>query len=737
MIFRKKQEQSNTEKGYADGWEHFADELKRLDLRIRLQLTAQRPASPVNPLDQFKGLVVSEEEVYQLLHHPPAQDEDQVRRLAGDLSAIGSRIRKMREISARNGVFLPLAYLSDIFSLSPFEEQCALVCLALELDRKYEKLYAFLQDDVTCKYPTVDLVMKLLCASPEDRLAVWPAFYPGGKLFRYLLKKEDISTRKKPLLSMPLMLDERIISFLLDSENVDGRISGFTQVFFPGEELPPLLWGEEIQEKVRGYVQSNLDSESTAGNSIVFYFRGPAGVGKRLQVKHFCSFFNQPLMLVDLCRAAGSETPLGYLMGHIAREAVLQQAVLCFYNFNVLLAGGDDFRKSLSDLTDVINMFSGIVFLLSDCDWKPAELIKRHLFINIEFKIPQDFDRQRLWEFFSRGCSFEDGIDWGALAGKFRFTPGQIKNAVQAARDMASWRHGGGGKIGADEINRSCYAQVHHKLGERAAMILPVYGWDDIVLPREQRQLLKNACNQMRYRHIVYGQWGFENKLSYGKGLSMLFSGPPGTGKTMAAQVVAKELRMELYKIDISQVVSKYIGETEKNLQQVFHEAQLSSAILFFDESDALFGKRSEVKDAHDRYANIETAFLLQKVEEYEGITVLATNYAQNIDEAFMRRINFIIEFPFPDAEHREKIWRSVFPPEAPIADDVDFEFVSRKFELAGGNIKNIAVSAAFLAAEEGRAVGMRHIINAARYELRKMGKVLLREDLGEYHGLI
>ncbi|UUZ78913.1 ATP-binding protein [Paenibacillus sp. P26] len=228
---------------------------------------------------------------------------------------------------------------------------------------------------------------------------------------------------------------------------------------------------------------------------------------------------------------------------------------------------------------------------------------------------------------------------------------------------------------------------------------------------------MKHACARLQYRGTVLGDWGFDRSLAYGKGVSLLFAGPPGTGKTMSAQVLAKEVQLEIYKIDLSQVISKYIGETEKNLHEVFSEAQLSNAILFFDEADALFGKRSEVKDSHDKYSNVETAYLLQKMEEYDGITILATNLQQNLDEAFMRRFGFIVKFPFPDAGHREQIWRGLIPPEAPVDDDIDFRFLASKFELAGGYIKNIVLSAAFMAAEQGCAIGMKQLLVSARSE--------------------
>lgn len=212
----------------------------------------------------------------------------------------------------------------------------------------------------------------------------------------------------------------------------------------------------------------------------------------------------------------------------------------------------------------------------------------------------------------------------------------------------------------------------------------------------------------------------------------MLFTGPPGTGKTMSALVMAKEMDAELYRIDLSRIVSKYIGETEKNLSEIFDQAKLSGAILFFDEADSLFGKRSEVKDAHDKYANMETSYLLQKMEEYEGITILASNFSQNLDEAFTRRIQFIIKYPFPDVEQREQLWRSSFPQELPVG-EIDFPFLAQSFELAGGPIKNVVLTAAFLSANEGTSISMKQMIEAVTQEYKKSGKLLMKDRLGTY----
>jgi SpoVK/Ycf46/Vps4 family AAA+-type ATPase len=275
--------------------------------------------------------------------------------------------------------------------------------------------------------------------------------------------------------------------------------------------------------------------------------------------------------------------------------------------------------------------------------------------------------------------------------------------------------------------------QSNRKLASLAQKIVPHYVWEDIVLPADRLVQLREICNTVKYRSLVYDEWGFDGKLSLGKGLNVLFAGPSGTGKTMAAEIMANELALDLYKIDLSTVVSKYIGETEKNLARIFAEAETSNAILFFDEADALFGKRSEVRDSHDRYANIEISYLLQKMEEYEGVTILATNLRKNMDDAFVRRMHYTVDFPFPNQKYRRRIWEKMWPDETPRSSELDLAFMARQFELAGGNIRNVALAAAFLAADDGRVVDMGHLVHATKREYQKMGKVVGEEEFGEY----
>jgi SpoVK/Ycf46/Vps4 family AAA+-type ATPase len=332
--------------------------------------------------------------------------------------------------------------------------------------------------------------------------------------------------------------------------------------------------------------------------------------------------------------------------------------------------------------------------------------------------------RQAAWERALADLGPPVDLAWaGPLANQFRLTPGQIHDAAAWAAHTCAMR-GELQDMTLADLYAGCRSQSNHKLAELAQHIAPRYGWEDIVLPEDKLIQLREICSHVTHRYRVFGDWGFDRKLSHGKGLSVLFAGPSGTGKTMAAEIMAQALQVDLYKIDLSGVISKYIGETEKNLAKIFQEAESSNAILFFDEADAVFGKRTKISDAHDRYANIETSYLLQKIEEYEGVVILATNLRENMDDAFTRRMRFIVEFPFPDAASRQEIWQRHFPNEAPVMADLDYAWLAKQFQITGGNIKNIVLNAAFFAAEDGGAIGLEHVLCGARREFEKIGKL-------------
>ena len=349
--------------------------------------------------------------------------------------------------------------------------------------------------------------------------------------------------------------------------------------------------------------------------------------------------------------------------------------------------------------------------------------------VTVNIGLPSIDEQYRIWENEIRFYKTDNTVDISELAGEFSFAVGGIKKALRFAEMLAK-----SDTLSAADIKNGCCRSINPDMGSKAVKINCVFGWDDIVLPEHSKKLMKTACNQVRYRHKVYDTWGFSDKIAYGKSVSMIFTGPPGTGKTMAAQIIAAELGLDIYRISLANVVSKYIGETEKNLDEIFEKAKKSKVVLFFDEADVLFSKRTEVKDSNDKYSNMESAFLLQKIEEYNGIVILATNLVQNFDEAFKRRMKLMIDFPFPDAERRTEMWKRAFPEKLPL-DNIDFDYLVNSFELSGSNIKNIALHSAFLAAAEScPAVGMKHIIAALRNEYSKSGKAFTKAEAGEYY---
>jgi hypothetical protein len=708
---------------YGDLQEHLADELRILDLRIHLLLSEQRRRRPENPWEQLKGLIVSEEEIAALVSTPTdrpdgrgGEEPPARRRLTAALSRLVAHAAKRRAASREEDVVLTLPHLAQLFQLSPVEEQTLVVCLAPEIDRKYDKLYAYLQDDVTRKRPSVDLALSLAGLSWRERLAARAVFDSQAPLVRYrLLQVLDRAPEgPQPLLARSLKLDDRIAELLLGSQRIDARLESGARLVGAAEAARPADLPPPLASRMRGFLRSCF-VEAPSGR-VVFHVRGPYGVGKQALVALAAAELGLPLLIGDAQRLAGADE-----LWLLARESFLQPAVLCLESFDALLAGGRaaDLRQWLA----ATQSLSQLTFLLGEQPWQPRDLLRDATFVVLDLAMPDDGARARLWSSQLGGEELADEVDPGSLAGMFRFTPGQVLDAFNAARDLARWRSPGPARVARQDLYAACRAQATPELARLARKIELRHGWADIVLPADPVAQLREICDQARYRHVVLGDWGFDRKLSYGKGLAALFSGPPGTGKTMAAEVVAGELGLDLYKIDLSQVVSKYIGETEKNLDRIFNAAEHAHAILFFDEADALFGKRSEVRDSHDRYANVEISYLLQKMEEYEGISILATNLRQHMDDAFVRRLQSIVEFPFPDAEDRERIWRVTFPGATPVGEDVDFAALGRGLRLAGGNIKNIGLLAAFYAAADGGVVRMPHLLRAARREHQKLGR--------------
>ena len=734
---------------YRNSREHLYEELRRLDLVLNLAVARQRRDPTLAGFSEFRGLFISEEEIDRLLaggggraaERAPAQDEEAAR-LREAAERAGQRVAALVAGAAERGVHLALEKLARLFRLSGFDVDALLVCVAPELNVKYAKLYAYLQNDVTRKAPTADLILNLFCDTLGEKLDARTRLLPEAPLLRHQLVRHagDEGEGAASLLTRPLLADERVLNFLLDVDATDAHIAPFVRVVCPAASLQDLLLpagtAEGLARLFRAAVAAQADADGRGAHA--FLLHGPAGVGKEFTAEALCRDAGCELLVADLPAMSAPGFNFTSLLRRLFREARLRGAALYLDGAESLLGEGERETAARRALLASLGGCEGVALLGSRQPWHHGEGARAGRFFHVELPAPDYDARLALWRGFLAGVgTAAGGAEVEALADKFAFTPGRIRDAVAEARQRAVLRGGEGGRVTADDLYHACRAQSSKKLLALARKITPLYTWRDIILPPDQLEHLREVCAHVKHRQRVFAEWGFGGKISLGKGLSALFVGPSGTGKTMAAEVIAGELGLDLFKIDLSCLVSKYIGETEKNLSRVFEEAEQSNAILFFDEADSVFGKRSEVKDSHDRYANIEVNYLLQRMEEYEGVVILASNYQKNIDEAFTRRIRFIIEFPFPDAGYRERIWRKVFPEHTPLGEDIDYDFLAHRLKLSGGNIRNIALGAAFLAAGDGGGVRMEHVICATKREFQKMGRLLVRADFDHYYDLV
>ncbi|MFK7695890.1 AAA family ATPase [Paenibacillus sp. HJGM_3] len=730
---------------YSSDSDYLRDELKRLDLILHIQVLRCAGQLPEHPLDPFRGIVLSEEAVLRLFLEPEPDLADpleartqssKLKDLTEQLERLQPVIKQKRALSLLQDIPLALPHIAERFQLTELEEQIVLLCLAPELNVKYEKIYAYLQDDVTRHKPCADLILKLLDPSASDPVIARTIFHPHAGLMKHQLLRFAESDASTNILTRSLHLDSQIIHFLLGHRDLDPRLEPAARFAKPSADLVPLS-DEQLTDRVRQLVATQLNANGMLMQKLVFGLNGPRGSGKQSLAEAVCRDLGIPLIVGDVQTMLHHPLSFHDALFLLCREAYLHSAALCLYNMDSLFGQGDRYRLEIERFKQSSRSFPSLTFLLGAESRIPWESDGEISYIPVPFELPDLKARHRLWKQLSERYCFEESIDFEALAEKFRFTPGRIQDALRTARSYALWRNPEDWRIGRDDLLQACHAQTNHRLQLHADQLKPAGSWSDLILPADQIKRLKELIVQVQLRRIVHGEWGFGHKLSRGKGLNILLHGPPGTGKTTAAEVIAKELELDLYRIDLSQVVSKYIGETEKNLRQVFREAQDSYAILLFDEADALFGKRTEVKDAHDRHANTEIAYLLQQMEEYDGVTILATNLYNNLDEAFIRRMQFSIEFPLPEQEYRMEIWKAMFPAEAPLADDIDWEFLSRSFKISGGHIKNAVLSAAFLAAERSEAIGMKHLIRAVAREMDKTGKICSKDHFGPYYELL
>jgi len=666
--------------------------------------------------DAFRGLYISDAEAGHLLQRPfgsnwgesvllPEAEERQFQQAAEQASL---RINAVSQAGPDR-----LQNLVEAFGLNEFEKDILLICLAPAFDLRYEKIYGYIQDDVTRKRPGINLVLNLACSSEPEHLLALSHFTAEAPLFKYhfLERFSEPGQNRSPLLSQSLQIDETLVQWLLGS-------------YQPGGDIAPYVRLERAQSW--GNAPSNpvdeIYTDELLDRNPIFIFSGPDRLAQQIAAQQLSARSGRALLSIDLTDIPKEQIGLAPIIRAVLRDARLIGSLLFIQGWDACLVDG----RPMTGLFAELAQHPGVLILAGQAAWRPVGLPSTRSIRWQEFPIPDYTRRQVLWKHYLEQANLPAAIDLSRLAGQFSLTSEQIREAVWLASQQFA-QHGAA--LTEDDLMAAARATSSSRLSGLAQKIPARYSWDDIVLPADQIQLLQEIVATVRGRARVLEEWGLGKKLASSRGVSMLFAGPPGTGKTMSAQIIAAELGLDLYKIDLSTIISKYIGETEKNLEQIFTEAESSNAILFFDEADALFGKRSEVRDSHDRYANVEISYLLQRMEAYDGVTILATNLRANLDEAFTRRLQFAVDFPFPEAPDRLRIWQGLFPPQMSRA-DLDFALLARRYKLAGGNIRNIILGAAYLASANGGIVTMEHLLHGTRRELQKMGRLVNEKEL-------
>jgi hypothetical protein len=593
-----------------------------------------------------------------------------------------------------------LLLLAERLGLSAFECDVLALCTAAELDTRIAGLCAAAQGDPQARYPTFALAFAMF-DDPD-----WSAMSPHSALRHWRLL-EISQPGARPLASAALSTDERIVNYLKGLNYLDDRITPLVDRLRSGANgtgtaptsLPP------SQQRLVERIVACAKPDQSLGRMPVIELLGPGSAGKRSIAGHVAQNVGLNLYGIDINSLPAQLGDFETFTRLWTRESQLMPLALYV----------DARRCEDPDKTPLrrfLERNAGLVFL--DVEDAPSETVSYRF--PFEVRKPTRAEQEQLW-----AAALGDGAKDQAhrLADQFSFEQDDIArlagrvNGVPHPRSKAAPDPG-------PAVWQSCRLESRGGMDRLARRVDVRAAWDQLVLPPEQIGLLRQITHQVRCRNRVYETWGFRDRMNRGLGISALFSGESGTGKTMAAEVIANDLQLDLYCIDLSAVVSKYIGETEKNLRRVFDVAEDSGAIIFFDEADALFGKRSEIKDSHDRYANIEINYLLQRMESYRGVAILASNMKSALDKAFVRRLRFIVDFPFPGLEERRVIWQKIFPAATPLSDDFDFGRLAR-LNLAGGNIHSVAINAAFLAARADSPVTMPLVLSAARDEFRKL----------------
>ncbi len=668
--------------------------LRGVEQAIREAVARRRSVDP-NPDDPFRGLYLSDEAIDAVLD-TPREPFPTPAIFAPDPGSVGEQARQ-------DGGAYRLHTLAAAAGLTELDVALLLVALAPDVDSRFEQMYGYLNDDVTRRRATVGLALRL-CGQSEAAAQARVRLAPGAPLVDFALIQ--VQDPERPVLSRALRVPDRVSAHLLGVDVPEPELAGMASV--ERATVPDGVPGApQLRRALRdGQARLAYLRERPGGSGIALASAALAGIGLAA-------------LAVDARRLAAQPDP-DTLVRLVIREALLHHA-------GVVL-GPVDGREPWA-AWPALTRSPVPVIVFGTRAWDPEWTPDAPLCLDA-LALPAA-DRAELWR--REVNSLAPGVDPAEAAAHFVLGAPAIRRAASAANLFAA---ADGGLVTAEHLRAGARSQNAAGLENLARRIEPAVGWDDLVLPPHLLAQLGELAARARYRDRVLDEWRMRPGGGRGRGITALFAGDSGTGKTMSAEVVAGSLGLDLYTINLATVVDKYVGETEKNLERIFTEAAGVNGVLLFDEADAIFGKRSEVRDAHDRYANIESAYLLQRMETFDGLAVLATNLRANLDEAFTRRLDLVVDFPMPDEAARQALWDRCLGTFVPRSSDVDLDFLARSFELAGGHIRSAAITAAYLAAEAGRPVGMAELVGAVGREYRKLGRLTLESEFGPYLSL-
>ncbi|MFA5625024.1 MAG: ATP-binding protein [Bradymonadales bacterium] len=625
------------------------------------------------------------------------------------------------------------------FKLAPFESNVVLLTLAPQVDQEFKARITDIRKNFSLPQIDVGLCLSLFSPSFNEKVANRRAFMPQSTLLtQRLIQLKPRLGQESDLAEMQLSLPTRILAHLLEQEG-ETQIEGFSRVLWPKTSIDQVILPEKHKKQILALIEQydrylalkkewGFEEIGAGGRNMILLFNGSSGTGKTLLSQAIAHVLKRPLLLVDaheLQSQRGLEANLDILM----REARLQRAVLLFDDCELIFASRLQGNRDLPLLLAAIDAYEGLIILTTNLPTMLDSALERRITLNVDFEIANAKQREEIWRLhIPKALQLADDVDIALLAEKYEFAGGTIRNTIAVAINQAlSENMKDPVIVNMRHFEEAAKSQVRNKIKKLADKTMTSLTLDDLVLPRKLKEQMRAIIASVRNRRTIFEEWGFGEKLTTGKGLCILFRGDSGTGKTLSAEIIANELGMTLYRVRIPAIMSKYVGETEKNLEKCFKEAGASGALLLFDEADSIFSKRTEVQSANDRYSNMEVNLLLQEIERFEGVVILTTNLDAAIDDAFERRLNHKLDFPFPEAKDRAFIWRRHIPKQAPVDGDIDYELLGRDFDLSGGNIKNAVIRAAYKAAELKKNISMALLEACAIQEYREMGKLIPR----------